>query len=195
MRGEVKLRNEKRGENKRIEEKNIRENSRGEKRREELQRCSRRYFVVQNGNGLNSLIIRYVLMVVHHINPLPVHFSARISSHNEKGLRPWSTTLAQCGLVNGQGIGWTQERALPKLLKISGAAIACIVERRPAAVTSWEPGRRAYIVFRASHHPPEVCLFINKRERYSTALGAVCITNLKEANLEALLTGMEYKIQ
>lgn len=38
-------------------------------------------------------------------------------------------------------------------------------------------------------------LFINKREPYSTALGAVCITNLKEANLEALLAGMEYKIQ
>lgn len=56
-------------------------------------------------------------------------------------------------------------------------------------------GERAYIVFRTSHQPPEVCLFINKRERYSTALGAVCITNLKEANLEALLTGMEYKIQ
>lgn len=37
--------------------------------------------------------------------------------------------------------------------------------------------------------PPEVCLFINKRERYSTALGAVCITNLKEANLEALASG------
>ncbi|CAK1552445.1 unnamed protein product [Leptosia nina] len=38
--------------------------------------------------------------------------------------------------------------------------------------------------------PPEVCLFINKRERYSTALGAVCITNLKEANLEALVPRM-----
>ncbi|KAL4708725.1 hypothetical protein ACJJTC_002560 [Scirpophaga incertulas] len=56
-------------------------------------------------------------------------------------------------------------------------------------------GERAYGAFRTSHQPPEVCLFINKRERYSTALGAVCITNLKEANLEALLTGMEYKIQ
>lgn len=63
------------------------------------------------------------------------------------------------------------------------------------ALARAQAGRRAYIVFRTSHQPPEVCLFINKRERYSTALGAVCITNLKEANLEALLTGMEYKIQ
>lgn len=55
------------------------------------------------------------------------------------------------------------------------------------SVRAVDTGGAAYIVFRTSQQPPEVCLFINKRERYSTALRAVCITNLKEANLEALL--------
>lgn len=80
-------------------------------------------------------------------------------------------------------------------IKSPFSAIACIVGGVCGHGGRHRRGRRAYNVFRTSHQPPEVCLFINKRERYSTALGAVCITNLKEANLEALLTGMEYKIQ
>ncbi|CAH0699640.1 unnamed protein product [Spodoptera exigua] len=34
-----------------------------------------------------------------------------------------------------------------------------------AAPVAGTRGRRAYNVFRTSHQPPEVCLFINKRER------------------------------
>ncbi|KAI8428406.1 hypothetical protein MSG28_007231 [Choristoneura fumiferana] len=62
----------------------------------------------------------------------------------------------------------------------------CVLRRSHAL---WAPGGGWSVL-----QPPEVCVFINKRERYSTALGAVCITNLKEANLEALLARMEYKI-
>ncbi|CAH2238098.1 jg18481 [Pararge aegeria aegeria] len=36
----------------------------------------------------------------HHINPLLAHCRARVSSQNEKGLTPLSTTLAQYGCVD-----------------------------------------------------------------------------------------------
>ncbi|CAG9560233.1 unnamed protein product [Danaus chrysippus] len=63
-----------------------------------------------------------------------------------------------------------------KQAETPAVSVACIVAR------SGSRGRCGGEPI-ASHQPPEVCLFINKR--YSTGLGAVCITNLKEANLEA----------
>ncbi|CAG4936403.1 unnamed protein product [Colias eurytheme] len=69
------------------------------------------------------------------------------------------------------------------------------ITRSHALSVGFSPGSGDEPILYIHVRPPEVCLFINKRERYSTALGAVCITNLKEANLEALVPGMEYKIQ
>ncbi|CAH2207473.1 jg23655, partial [Pararge aegeria aegeria] len=56
-------------------------------------------------NGLIAALECVVVVLkmpagIQHINPLPADYRARASFNNEKGLRPKSTTLAQCGLAD-----------------------------------------------------------------------------------------------